>query len=243
MKEIKENFSLLLLFPYVFGFAYLFFYYRNFNIPIEHYLEISDIIFIVGAICIKLLIFFIVIEFILHIANFLIKKLIFKRFFKPYKYESLETANKEANHWCNEIEASTAGFLFLFSIAYSVIGNPQYYIILLTLAYTIYKVIIIDGRYTKMKPNKFFLILLICIIITSGGLIYGNHKAEEIMNENKFSTEILKFTLNEKEISTEDTCLKLIGETSNYYFIYNLHIKSSEIYFKKDLNLIVIKNQ
>jgi hypothetical protein len=80
LEIFKSNFSIITLTCYAFGYAYLGLYYYQFDIPIFHYVNFSDILFTTINFLILLLLAYLIIEFVLFFVGTLLNTSIFKLF-------------------------------------------------------------------------------------------------------------------------------------------------------------------
>ena len=79
IEKFKSNIPIFLLIFYSFGYVYLNRFYSRFNISIENYINLTDIIFFAINSLIKITLLFFIIEIILNIASHVILRFYYFR--------------------------------------------------------------------------------------------------------------------------------------------------------------------
>lgn len=223
LKEYTENLSVIILLFYVLGFCYQFCYYQYFDIEIQYYISLTDIIFTsIGNLFTSLIIFLIIEVLILIPADFFTAYLF--RYKNHTKYESKSPKVKFRLDRYRDYLISINRKYYSFTLtiisffAGAFIFDDSFYfssVIMINFLYHLY--LIIEPKEgtldIKMKKNITSIALLIVLVLSYS---YWGHSDASNLKE-QYTSKIISFG----DISTSNNVYKYIGETSGYYFVLN----------------------
>ena len=225
LKKIIENIPIILIFFYLVGFVYLKTFYSKFDIAIEYYLTVNDIVFIALYKITFVVLLYIIVELSeIFVSDFL--RFLFKRFF--------------LKHPNRDIDPSFVGGMIL-TIIISFVGFfhiPVKIFIFVLMPYLLYKKF---STANNLKLKKYQLLtagLIVAAIVLA--FISGKYEADTVKQGKDI--QYLDLVINNKTYSIDGNKLSLIGETSSNLFIYDRKRKESVIYNKTDFQKIIIKD-
>lgn len=243
IKEYTENFSLILLLFYILGFCYQFWFYNYFNIEIEYYINLTDLIFSSLKILLGIIIYFLIIEIVLSFMSTF--SLFFRFKTKKYKkYEKLDSKVQERFDRYIEYLQSKNSYVFKFFYCFLllIIGlilfNDKILFLSLIMPNFVFRLYSIfknekDIEFKKILNTFSFSFLFVTLIICYS--YWGYFNASNI--KNNYTSKVLRIG----EIYTGDNVNKFIGETSTSYFILNIKTNIVTIINKENLNKIDIE--
>lgn len=223
LKEYTENLSVIILLFYVLGFCYQFFYYQFFDIDIQYYISLTDIIFISIGNLITSLIIFLFVEFVVFIpADF------FTAFLFSYKnQEKYESRSHQTKYRFDRYQAFlistnrkyysfTLIIIFIFAGAFLFNDLLYFYTILIpNFIYHLYLIIEPSKGKLDVKLKKNITAVMLLIVFVLSYSYWGYSDASNVKGQ--YTAKVISFG----DISTADNVYKYIGETSGYYFILN----------------------
>jgi len=224
-KRVIENIPTILLFFYLVGFVYLKTYYSKFDIPIECYWTVTDMVFIALYKITFVVLLYIIVEileiFISGMLNFLFKRSLLK-------YHDLTI---------NSVLVGVMAFAFMTSFItfFHIPGKPFMFILA---PYFLYK------RITTVENIKLkkYQVLIFGLITTVIALAFfsGKYEADAVKQEKQDRN--LELVNGDEKHIIDGNKFSLIGETSSNIFIYDKKKKRSIIYNKADFQQIIIKD-
>lgn len=246
----KRHFSIISLIFYIFGYVYLNRYYEQYNISIEKYTDLLDILFTTINYLFILLLVYIFVEVIIYILAFIYLSLIFRLFIRRKIRKKLGTENRigkyidfEYNKYIKaKIKLTSLIFLIISTIL--LLRNNDETLIILSLFFPflilkIFQVLPSNKSEFKTKAYQVLLFVFILILIICFA-IWGYKDA----NLNKDANQSSKIEFKEKEIfyTTESDSLNYIGETNKYIFLYNKKTRNTLIFNKESISQLKIKD-
>ena len=250
LDNYKSNIPIILLVFYSLGYVYLDRYYARFNISIENYVNLTDIIFVTIKTIVSLSLIYLVIEIFLYIISRSILKIIFS---KSLNYKIKEKIIKKSvydRYYSliieKQIENQTNGLsFFIFIISPFVLWyflDESVIIFSLFFPFLIIKIHQITNYENDEERNKMiqFLLILLYVILLICFAIWGHRDG----NFNKISDNPSKveFYENQNSYNTNLDSLNFIGETSSYIFIYDRKNRTSLIFNKGNISNFKIKD-
>lgn len=223
LKEYTENLSVIILLFYVLGFCYQFCYYRYFDIEIQYYISLTDIIFTsIGNLFTSLIIFLFMEVLILIPADFFTAYLFRYKNDNKYENKSAKVKFRQDRYRDYLISTNRKYYAFMLTVVIFFAGafifdDSLYFysIIIINFLYHLYLLIEPkEGRIDiKMKKNITFIALLIVLVLSYS--YWGHSDASNLKKQ--YTSKIISF----EDISTDNNIYKYIGETSGYYFLLN----------------------
>lgn len=250
LDNYKSNIPIILLVFYSLGYIYLDRYYSRFNISIENYINLSDIIFVTIRTLVSLSLIYLIIEFCLIIVSMTILRIVYskdlnykirgrikdKQIYK--RYHSI-VINKLIHKNTNGVSF----FIFMiipFMLVYFIDESIAIFTIFFPfLIIKIYQIIHYEddeekNRMIQISLSFLYVILIICFAIW--GHIDGN------LNKTSKNSSIVEFSENQKSYNTNLDSLNYIGETSSYLFLYDRNNRNSLIFNKQNISNFRIKD-
>lgn len=247
LDQYKKYLPVILLIFYALGYVNLSNYYSAFNVPIEYYINLTDMLMYAIGRLVSITGTFIVTELILIIPTYFIIK-------KCQDYEInklLKKSNKETKvnnrfkriHSRNIPEGSYSALsAFILLIALGILIHKAYepwvnYIIIFI--FLKFSIILTN----KIKETTFYLFRSAIVIIPTIFVFWitGIDEANKVVNSN--NTKNISFESNDLLYTTTDKSHIFIGETSGYIFLYNPKHKETEIFQKTNISELKIKNE
>lgn len=250
LASYKSNIPIILLIFYSLGYIYLNRYYHQFNISIENYITLTDIIFITVNTIIKLSIIYLIFDFFLLIISNIILKIFYSRKLN-HKIKGRVDNNKIYNRYYSlvikkQIEKQMKYVSFylslicLFILLFSL--SDKIYIFTIYIPYFLVKIHPIS--HSKENKNKrivvqiFLLIFSIMLIISFANL----GSIDGLSVKTSQTSKIIEFTENQKYYNVNSDSLNYIGETSSFIFIYDKKNRKSLIFQKNNISNYKIKD-
>lgn len=243
LDKFKSKVPVIALVFYTYGYSYLSVFYGFFDISIEYYVDLTDILFKTINILIFLSVLFLVQEVILILWSTLILKVFFSRIFNRKIKNRDKNEKVYERYYTQVIEKSidkhleSVSFLSFIIIGLALIFMTKEYLTVLTFFFPffivkLYKIIPKQDSEIKTRLFEFssvalFLILLVCFIL------WGYNDASYI-KESDVAHKI-EFTSGNDTYKTGFDELNFIGETSSFVFIYDKKERKTLIFNKGSL--------
>jgi len=251
INQYKTYLPIFLLLLYILGYVNLSYYYSVFNVSIEYYINLTDILMYVAGRLVSILLTFILFELIVSLPTIYI---IEKRRNNVIKNKLLESKkSKEVNSRYKNIysrDKFDGSYSLLSMVILFLIFIVVFVILKIVASWSVYLIAIIFFKLylalsdKKNKDNQVFEIFKYSIIIIPLISIFlglGFLESKEIL-EGKNSKEIT-FLENNKNFSTKSDSLLFIGETSEYLFLYYPRDKETKIFSKSTITDFKIYNK
>ncbi|MFS4470052.1 hypothetical protein [Chryseobacterium sp. T20] len=236
-KDYTEHLSAIILLFYILGFSYQFWYYQYFEIEIQYYVTLTDIIFeSIGSVLMSALIFCGIELGLATISDFLFA--FFTNWKTKGKYDTLPAKVRErADRYMEYLASSNRKYYSFTLIIISVfaglfIFNSKLYflgIIVPNLTYRMYRIIPKIDKETNSILKISAMVMIFFILVFSYSY-FGFHDASQIHYD--YSSKIIKT----EKIYTGDNNYKYIGETSLYIFVLNGKTNTATIINKNSIN-------
>lgn len=246
----KSNVSIISLIFYILGYVYLNRYYEQYNITIEKYIDLLDILFITINYLFFILLVYVFVEVIIYVLAFINLSIIFRYFITKKIRKRLGTSNRvfryidfaHNNYVFTHIKLTS---LILFILcALLLLKYTDETLIILTLFFPfltlkIFQILPNNKNEFKTKAYQILLLIFIVILIFCFG-IWGYVDA----NLNKEENQISKIEFKEQGIlyTTQSDSLNYIGETNKYIFLYNKNDRNTLIFNKENISQLKVKD-
>lgn len=225
LEKFKSNIPIIILIFYSLGYVYLNRFYSRFNISIENYINLTDIIFFAINSLIKITLLFFIIEIILSIISIFILKIYYlSEKDEKIKEEKIDTNLKYASFTIFII----FGFLLNFIIKGDIVIYFSYFFTFFLVK--TFQITHFENKEDKKNMLEFLFIFLYLLLLISFA-IWG-YKDGNFTKDNECKNEII-FNENDKKFDTSSDTLNFIGETSLYVFLFDNKNRKSLI-FQKD---------
>jgi hypothetical protein len=242
IKEYRENLPIILLGFYIMGFSYYFSFYHFFDIEIEHYINLNDIIFKSIKLLLKTIFFFVVVEFILFILTYF-GSILFEKKFDSKKFKSKEiNIQKRYERYVGSIYLnndkyySFTAYLILVFFVIVTLNEKIFYlsIILPNLLYKFYSIIPKEEKDNEVSLKLFIYTSLFFVLLFCYGY-WGYYDASKI--KENYSSKVIKI----EGLFTGDGINKFVGETSLYYFVLNSKNDVVTVIKKDNLKSVMVE--
>ncbi|WP_426479530.1 hypothetical protein ACP3T3_08905 [Chryseobacterium sp. CBSDS_008] len=227
-KEYTEHLSAIILLFYVLGFSYQYCYYQYFDIKIQYYVTLTDIIFQSIGNVLKSVVIFCLIDIILDIIYDLFSAKFLTRVKNKNKYDRMNEQKKKRVdlYFKYLVEKDRPFFVFILLFIIMITGifiiDEKIFFILILLPNFIYDSYKIIPKKDRESNQAFKTVLgVMLFIILLGSYCYWGYSAASDLSKS-YSSKIIKT----EKIYTGDNKHNFIGETSQYLFILN---KSNDI--------------
>ena|SRR5690554_2729957 len=246
INRYKTNIPVILMVFYSLGYVYLNRYYDRFNISIENYVNLTDILFVTLKSLISLLLTYLVVEICLYLVSRSILKIIFPLIINREKIKRAKNKNLYDRYYYLVIESQIKGlsifvlilgtFVLLYFIEEPFIIFSLFFPFLIIKLYQIYN---FENNKERKEIGQVTLIMLYIILLFSFGIwghLDGN--STKVSNSNSF----IEFYENQDSYNTNLDSLNYIGETSSYLFIYDKINRTSLIFNKGNISNFKVKD-
>lgn len=244
--EFSTNVPFYLLSLYSLGYTYFKIYYYNFEIKIEYYVNLTDFIFFSIEILLLILLFFFIFQGALDI--------IFSLFYEKILFPFLVTIRRKKNtskklifrfysiYDKGGIYRNYLSFFFTIFFLAAFISiiffNPPRGVYF---AFPVISILFFTTNKNEDKKNidypmRYFGFMFFCIV----GLGFLAKKDSNSVKE-EYPQKLIEFSIDDVFYSTKNSEFNLIGETSNYVFLYNKETKESLTFNKSDISIIKTK--
>ncbi|SDQ08567.1 hypothetical protein SAMN05421664_0401 [Chryseobacterium soldanellicola] len=237
-KEYTEHLSAIILLFYILGFSYQYCYYQYFDIKIQYYVALTDIIFQSIGNVLKSAVIFCLINVTLDIIYDLFSAKFLTRAKNKNKYDRMtEQKKKRVDRYFKYSVEKVRPFytfilLFITMVAGIYIFDDKFYFLLIllpNLIYGTYKIIPKENRESD-KTFSSVLGVMLFIILLGSYCYWGYSEASDVSNS--YSSKVIKTD----KIYTGDNKHKFIGETSQYIFVLNKNNDVVTVINKGNLN-------
>lgn len=245
VKKYTENVPVILLLFYIFGGCYQFWFYRYFEIEIEFYINLTDLVFESIKNLFTTIFYFLLVEFFLIlISGFFMSFCYLPKKMKKYEKIDIKIKNRYDKYveYLKSENFKYYSFSFYFLLLFLGIwlfDEPFLFISIIfpNFVYKLYSIIPKDDKEDKELNNvmHIFLFSILFIILVCSYSYWGFYDASHIKTE--YSSKIIKTN----NIYTGDNVNKFIGETSDYYFILNSKNNVVTILAKSSINEINVE--
>lgn len=259
LEKYKNNLPIILIIVYSMGFAYLNRYFSRFDIAIENYINLTDILFFTVTTLFKLSVFFLIVELI---VGFICLALLNGYFMFKHRKNLLKISRKSVNKQklrerYNSLIIDSAVERNLYAtmiVAYVILAVAMFFYTkeyLLVVSLTL-PLMIVKQFYPKSNPIKnseietkekkkksilylfgFTFATLFCFAVL------GNRTGNNVKKASTY-TKPIEFYEDTTFYSTISTEYQYIGETSSYIFLYDRTTKKSRIFNKQSITSIGI---
>lgn len=243
INDIKSSVSIVILIVYSFGYTYLNSYYSRFNIFIENYINLNDLIFLtIKALFIISLIYLAVVILLRFISKIFLTSTFYtirffcimgkgenKAVYKRYYSYIIKNILNQYSKWIS--------IFILLALIYivSYFNNNDDRVITIFLPLIAIEVFFMAKELNDQDKKKvhyffivfFYIILLSCFSIF--GLVDGN------INKISKNSTIVEFVENDVFYDTSSDSLNYLGETRSYLFIYDIRNQNSLIINKDNI--------
>jgi len=246
----KENFPLILLMFYIFGYTYLITYYNQFDISIVKYIDLLDLLFTSINYLVFILVVYIFVEAAIYFFAYFSLALIFnqivtKRIHKRLGYSSKVEQYIESTHnkyIIRNIKILSLVFFVLATFICLRVIDETLIILSLFFPFLTLKIFQVIPRKNKKQKTKayqlllsvFFIILVLCF--AAWGYIDGG------LNKKTKQSSIIEFKEEGLLYSTKTDSLNFIGETNQFLFLYNKRERYTLVFNKQNIYNMKIKD-
>lgn len=236
-KDYTEHLSAIILLFYILGFSYQFWYYQYFEIEIQYYVTLTDIIFeSIGSVLISALIFCGIELGLAIISHFLFA--LFNNWKVKGKYDKLPVkVQKRADRYYEYVaDANRKYYSFTLLVVCFIAGvfifDSKFYFLGIIIPNLIYRTYRIIPKIDKETNDifKISVIIIMFFVLVFSYSYFGFYDASRL--KSNYSSKILKTD----KIYTGDNNLKYIGETSLYIFVLNKKTDVVTIINKSSIN-------
>jgi len=240
----KENLSTILIGIYGLGYIYIKAFYSIFNIQIEEYIQLVDILFLTINNLARVFAFYAVVEIVTYaLAYFGYNHFIYRKIKEKFKGFEKPGFRKRFYNFCfNRAFLTRQMVLFIPTIAmlgwfimnFLEVKEPLYFMMygLLFWYLKMFHITVINrkrwfyGRYLSlMQPAIIFHLIV-------GFFLMARADARELHVIEQGTS--LEFVYNGQSYSTNDGQYNYIGETSSHLFIYDKKCNKTLIFFKEN---------
>lgn len=250
LDNYKSNLPIILLVFYSLGFVYLDRYFARFNISIENYVNLTDIIFVTIKTLVSLSLIYLVIEICLYIISRTTLKIVFSKNLNYKIKRRIKNQIVYDRYYSliieKQIVKQTNGLSFFFFIIspfilWYFIDEPVI-IFSLFFPFLIIKIHQITNYKNDEERKRMiqFLLVILYVTLLICFAIWGHKDG----NFNKISNNPsnVEFYENQNSYNTKLDSLNFIGETSSYLFIYDKKNRTSLIFNKGNISNFKIKD-
>lgn len=241
--KFKSIVPVIAIIFYTYGYSYLSIYYGFFDISIEYYVSLTDILFKTINILIFLSIFFLIQEIFLILWSTAVLKVYYSRKLNGKIKNRIKSEKVYDRYYVQVIEKyiernlETVSFFSFLIFGLTLIFLTKEYLQGMTVFFPflivkLYKFTHKENSETKNRILKFSSLALFIILLNSF-VLWGYNDASEV-KENGLSHKI-EFTSNNVSYITGYDNLNFIGETSSYIFVYNKKERKTLVFNKSNL--------
>ncbi|WP_339706257.1 hypothetical protein [Algoriphagus aquimarinus] len=243
IEEFKNYLPALTLLATALGYIYLKFFYSQFDIEIEYYTNITDIILFVIAKFIDLSLAFIIIEILtVYPTLFIIESCRASHIKSKLKQRNFSKEVVLRIKKISQIKKSDGLYSIISLILILILSAALTMILSFPQRIFIYVIPILGLKFFLMIPKKaikeqkeIILIVIPVIVLTLAISFFIRAVVEsgDIVNNQNYKA--LYFNSKGTNYDTRTDSLNFIGETSNYLFIYNSKNKESYTFNKSSI--------
>ncbi len=246
LESYKTNIPIIILVFYSLGYVYLNRFYSRFDISIENYVNLTDIIFVTIANLVRLSIFFLIVEFVLFVISQIILKLFYSKKLNPKSDSRLKDKaiyDRYYNLLIYNQSNVVSFFILLFGFFIPLLVEIDFSYLLLLLSILIIKIHQITNYKNKKEKNRMrqYLGVMMYVILIIYFAIWGHSEGNNAKTSDNSKT--IEFKENNIDYNTETDSLNYIGETSSYLFIYNKNRRETLVLNKENITDFRIKDK
>lgn len=242
-KEYTEHLSAILLLFYILGFAYQYFYYNYFDIDIQYYVNLTDIIFSAVENLIITFLSLVLIEFVFMLLSSGIMHFIYSvKDRKKYKRSSILLQDRFDTYLSHLVDKNIKYYIFFLYIV--ILGiilfliDEKFYFFSFVFPAFIFRLttVLRSGAldlYEKIKVGIFVTTFLFLLLFYA---FWGFNDAVYVTKS--YSKKVVKIG----QLYTGDGINKYIGESSNYYFILDSKIHAVKVLNKSDISEVLFED-
>lgn len=249
LKFLKENITLILLALYSISFINYYFFYNFFNIPIFNYIGLNDLLFYSIEYIFSIILTVFIVEVVLFIVfailygiHMNIVLLLVKKKYKLVIEGWLSKRIRERTRRIFDDKFSDSLFDFKMTLfVFSLFGVLFFPLKTITIpALFIYMIFLLDRR-EENRISNLSLVSALVIVVISLGIITSMSIYQKRYHKQQYE---ISFEQNGKWITTNQKKSKLnyLGETSTNIFLYDIDRKETRIYFKDNIEDIIVKS-
>lgn len=246
LESYKTNIPIIILVFYSLGYIYLNRYYSRFDISIENYISLTDIIFVTIINLVRLAIIFIFVEFVLVVISTFILKVLYSKKLNPksdVRLRNKSIYDKYYNLVINKQINGTSFFILLIGLFVSLFIDVDFDIVILFLPFFIiklhqitnYKNIAERNRMLQYSGLIMYFVLIVCFAI------WGHNDGNFAKTSDNLS--IIEFSENKTKYNTAADSLSFIGETSLYLFVYEKNSRKTLVLNKQKIFDFKVKDK
>lgn len=256
-KSYKDNLPLIILFIYSFGSIYLFSYYSHFNIAIEQYISLSDILFFALRILIILSLAYVSLEMIILLIGLIITNILSEGDYKAalanrpgrqysYKTEKRFTRLYAGKYLGNKFQTIASGACGIMLITGTILISNGYNFglslgdfVSISIPYLIFREYIEKNWLGKdvVNINKTRREYSILGVIAIAIILHLNavYEAKLVKSNSQFEKVNLKARSDDGLIFTNENVV-FVGSTSNYIFLFDIVANETIIHARSDIH-------
>lgn len=254
LKNYTQNFPIILITIYSIGCTYLYNYYSRFNIQIEYFISLTDIVFFTLKYIILLLFFYFFIEMTFRTIAYFVLLILYRiRYHKKILRIRKNTIDnvlkrKKINNVFNlfdviiskKIEKTSIVLCMVVCVLFAYYINEYLIIFSIVAPYLFIKFFIpqLLNKEKRKKITYFYPILVITLIIAFG--ILGYKDGDDVKKSSMINR--IEYATNNKVYTSENLPIIIIGQTSSYIFIYNKNNRETTVLGKDKLDYIKIED-
>ncbi len=246
LESYKTNIPVIILVFYSLGYIYLNRFYSRFDISIENYINLTDIIFVTIVNLVKLAIFFLFIEFVLVLISRFVLKLLYSKKLNPKSDPRLRNQEIYDRYYNLVVYKQINGvsfFILLLGLFIPLLIEIDFSYLILFLPFFIIKTHQITNYENKEEKNRMlqYLGLIMYFLLMICFAIWGHYDGNNVKTSD--SQKNIEFRENKILYNTATDSLNFIGETSSYLFIYDKHKRKTLVLNKQKISDFKIKDK
>lgn len=237
----KSEISLILVLIYSLGYSYLFVYYKLLGIPIEYYVNITDILFKAIEILLQIVLLYLLQAMLLSSVAMFVLRIYYSRIlnFRLWKRKIKKEVYKRYSNTILERSKENNIELVVFFL-YVLLGAFLFYIPddfrsfdIVYILFLIVRMYFLTHKIEVKEPNKFRELLVggFVVFLLLSFIVSAQFRSVAVKNGN--ISKIIEFKDNGKLISTSNSNINYIGESSTYIFLYDKTTRESLIFSKQ----------
>ena len=249
LEDYKNNIPIFVLAFYTLGYIYLHAYYSVFDISIEYYINLTDIIFFIVSKLINITVAYFLLEFIFKnttswatskILNLYVLNIL-KRRKNPEVFKRFLNININRKEGSLKIIILTFSLIVTSFILIHILSFPYRLYIYLT-PYFLLNMYLINKKHfkTRLETRRILVFIAIFSVVISYFLIA---LTEAIDVKNKIDLKHIQFISEKTAYNTESERFNLIGETTDYMFMYDSEKINTLVFKKSEISNFIINTK
>ncbi|OCK43626.1 hypothetical protein BA195_02680 [Tenacibaculum soleae] len=241
LKELKDYLPLVYIGLILISFTLLNAYYKKFDINIENYLSLQEVIYLFLPLSELLILFMVFIVF-----AFLISKMLYIENKDPSNNTFyLKNTIKKTPKWLRK-SMNYFMYSFICGISFYDVELEKHSGIIVLILTVIFLLLFMFTIISKFHEAMYYenlnsiknILFLVIITFFSFSLFYQRIQAQKIKSGNsKFTLQLIR----EKDTITTNNTLIYFGETKDNYFLRDINNKQNMIISKKGIKMIIKK--